>query len=95
MNGKMKEGLQPLLCEEPKILILGTFPSENSLEKKEYYSNPSNRFWKVISALFSPLPYTDHWLNSYEDKKMEPLGSIFFIIPLPFCFDVCVLSHLR
>lgn len=69
MNGKMKEGLQPLLCEEPKILILGTFPSENSLEKKEYYSNPSNRFWKVISALFSPLPYTDHWLNSYEDKK--------------------------
>ena len=56
MNGKMKEGLQPLLCEEPKILILGTFPSENSLEKKEYYSNPSNRFWKVISALFSPFP---------------------------------------
>ena len=69
MNGRMKEGLPPLLCEKPKILILGTFPGEMSLETGEYYSDPRNRFWKIISALFSPLPYTDLCLNSFEDKK--------------------------
>lgn len=69
MNGKMKEGLPPLLCEKPRILILGTFPGEKSLDKMEYYSDPRNRFWKIIAALFSPLPYTDLCLNSFEDKK--------------------------
>lgn len=34
--------------EKTKILILGTFPSEESLRRQEYYSNPKNRFWKVI-----------------------------------------------
>lgn len=46
-----------------KILILGSFPSRKSREKKFFYSHPSNRFWPVIESLF------DVNLDTIEDKK--------------------------
>ncbi|HWR11771.1 MAG TPA: DNA-deoxyinosine glycosylase [Rectinemataceae bacterium] len=49
--------------EEPLFLILGSFPSVRSLEKREYYGNPRNHFWKIICDCFGrPEPY------SYEGK---------------------------
>lgn len=38
--------------EEPLFLILGSFPSVLSLERKEYYGNPKNHFWTVVSSCF-------------------------------------------
>lgn len=40
------------------VLILGSFPSVKSRENNFYYSNPQNRFWKIISTLTntSPVP---------------------------------------
>ncbi len=59
-----KQGLGPLLCSHPDILILGSLPGDRSLELQEYYGHPQNRFWRVMSALSDrPLP------QSYEDKK--------------------------
>lgn len=43
--------LKPLIGDEPKILILGTLPGEKSLKLGQYYSNPTNRFWKVIGEI--------------------------------------------
>jgi double-stranded uracil-DNA glycosylase len=45
-------GLPPLVDDRAKILILGSFPSEMSLVKQEYYGNPQNHFWPVMEALF-------------------------------------------
>ena len=42
----------PVSGPEPKILILGSFPSLLSLKYSEYYGNPRNRFWTVMEALF-------------------------------------------
>jgi hypoxanthine-DNA glycosylase len=42
----------PLVPDNPKILILGTFPSPLSREKGEYYGNPQNKFWKIIFDVF-------------------------------------------
>ena len=53
-------GLPPVIGESPKVLILGSFPSEISLSKKEYYANPRNRFWHLMEALLgikAQLPY--------------------------------------
>ena len=53
-------GLAPVVGSDPKVLILGSFPSEISLSKKEYYANPRNRFWHLIEALLgikAGLPY--------------------------------------
>lgn len=53
-------GFPPLLCEEPKILILGTLPGGESLEHGQYYYSNSNRIWKVLCYITGePMP-TDY-----------------------------------
>ncbi|WP_147615741.1 DNA-deoxyinosine glycosylase [Treponema pectinovorum] len=42
----------PVYDEASQVLILGSLPSVKSREKKFYYGNSQNRFWKVISAIF-------------------------------------------
>ena len=49
MNSKI--GLEPWVGISPKILILGTIPSNLSIKTQEYYSNPNNSFWKLIYNL--------------------------------------------
>ena len=44
--------LPPVNGESPEVVILGSFPSRQSLLKKEYYGNPRNHFWHIIEALF-------------------------------------------
>ena len=59
-----KTSFEPIENSEITILILGTLPSDKSLEMNEYYGHPSNRFWKIIATLKSkPLPLT------YSEKK--------------------------
>jgi hypoxanthine-DNA glycosylase len=58
-------GFPPLCGENPRILILGTFPSPLSREKGEYYGNPRNQFWKIIYKIFDT-PYSN---IEYEQKK--------------------------
>ena len=36
---------------DPKVLILGSFPSVRSREVNFYYGHPRNRFWKVMSSV--------------------------------------------
>lgn len=45
-------GLPPVTGPEPRVLILGSFPSVLSLARSEYYGNPRNRFWAVMGELF-------------------------------------------
>jgi hypoxanthine-DNA glycosylase len=52
--------LLPIHGESPEVIILGSFPSRQSLLKNEYYGNPRNNFWQITEALFSldrHLPY--------------------------------------
>ena len=44
--------LEPVCCRDSRVLILGSFPSVESRRAGFYYAHPSNRFWKVMSALF-------------------------------------------
>ena len=44
-------GLPAILPEGPiRALVLGSFPSVASLERREYYGNPHNWFWRVLAA---------------------------------------------
>ena len=45
-------GLAPLLGDQPRILVLGSFPSPLSREKQEYYGNPKNSFWRILFACY-------------------------------------------
>jgi double-stranded uracil-DNA glycosylase len=48
--GRMS-GLPAFAGTTPNLLILGSFPSVQSLEREEYYANPGNRFWTVMERL--------------------------------------------
>jgi hypoxanthine-DNA glycosylase len=55
-----KHGLKPVINRQTKVLILGSFPSEQSLEKHRYFANPQNHFWRIIMSVIgkeSPLGY--------------------------------------
>ena len=55
----------PLFGDNPRILILGTFPSPLSREKGEYYGNPRNQFWRLIFGVFGE-PFDN---PDYQKKK--------------------------
>lgn len=61
-NESLKSGLAPWVGESPIILILGTLPSDDSIENGEYYQNPCNRFWVIVHELFG---------GSMNDKSKE------------------------
>lgn len=62
IEGTQKPGLEPWVGETPIVLILGTLPSDDSIESGEYYQNPRNRFWEIIHHLFG---------GSVNDKSRE------------------------
>ncbi len=43
----VETGAEP--SPEPRFLILGSFPSAQSLERREYYGNPRNHFWRIVA----------------------------------------------
>jgi double-stranded uracil-DNA glycosylase len=56
----MLKGFGPIGSDEPRILILGSFPSVASLEKGEYYGYSRNQFWPIMASIlgFDPeAPY--------------------------------------
>ena len=58
-------GLAPVGSPQPRLLILGTFPSPMSRQRQEYYGNPANRFWRLLSAVFGVADFTG---GEYVDK---------------------------
>ena len=59
-----KQGLAPLVGKKPRILILGSLPSDESIKRQEYYGNPKNLFWRVIAGV-----YGETVPESYSEKK--------------------------
>jgi double-stranded uracil-DNA glycosylase len=59
-NNLADSGFSTTPCSDPRVLILGSFPSRKSLERTEYYGNPKNHFWSIMEVLLSidsTLPY--------------------------------------
>lgn len=65
MNDYSASGLGPVSGAHPYVLILGSYPSELSLQWHQYYGNPRNQFWKIMGLVFSfrsdfsDMPYQD------------------------------------
>ena len=53
MEERVSHPFQPVYDGRSKILILGSFPSVRSRETGFYYGHPTNRFWRVLSAVLS------------------------------------------
>ncbi len=56
---------KPSIDSNSKILILGSMPGVKSLNEKQYYAHPNNRFWKVMAYLCN---YPNLDKESYDSK---------------------------
>jgi len=83
----LKSSFPPISDPEIEILILGTLPGDQSHQLGEYFANPRNRFWKIISTISSkPIPetYSEKVILLLENKigvwnvllKAERKGSL-------------------
>ena len=45
--------LPPIVDEKTKVLILGSMPGKQSLEKQQYYGNRRNHFWPIMGKLLA------------------------------------------
>ena len=46
-------GLDPIVGDDPRVLILGTFPGESSRKARQYYFDNRNRFWGIINRVLN------------------------------------------
>ena len=61
-NEKLEHPFQPLVFKDSETLILGSFPSIDSIDKAFYYAHPRNQFWKLLSEL------TAYPINNQDQK---------------------------
>ena len=52
-------GFPPISSPRARVLILGSLPGRMSLASAEYYANPQNVFWKIVTAPMKIAP-TDY-----------------------------------
>ncbi len=57
----MLQGLPPISTQDARLLILGSMPSERSLEMQQYYAHPQNAFWKIMARILGEA-------RSYREK---------------------------
>lgn len=67
--GGVLHGLPPIVGPGARVLVLGSFPSGESLRKGQYYGHPRNHFWELVArATGWPCP------PDYEERKAWLIG---------------------
>jgi double-stranded uracil-DNA glycosylase len=62
-------GFPPVLDARTRVIVLGTMPSVLSLRAGEYYANPRNRFWRLMTDLLD-LP-----THASYDERIAAMGA--------------------
>lgn len=65
-----KTGFAPEVTRAAGLLILGSLPGAQSLAKTQYYGNPRNQFWTLMSAVLD----TDLVSLAYDERLRALAG---------------------
>lgn len=49
-------GFPPIVGKRPRVLILGSLPSRQSILMQQYYAHPQNAFWRIMGVLLGASP---------------------------------------
>jgi G:T/U mismatch-specific DNA glycosylase len=63
-RSQLHVSMNPIVGADPHILILGSMPGAQSLKMQQYYANPRNQFWNILSVLFG----RNAGFENYEQK---------------------------
>ncbi len=50
-DARQTHPFEPIVFSDTQTLILGSFPSIQSVENNFYYAHPRNQFWSILSAI--------------------------------------------
>ncbi|MFJ6265068.1 DNA-deoxyinosine glycosylase [Lysinibacillus xylanilyticus] len=83
MSNELKNVLSPVIDLSTKVLIVGSMPGKQSLEKQQYYGNPRNHFWPIIGEILEmdvPQDYgqrlkllKDHHIGLWVTKLLQQI----------------------
>ena len=76
------KGFEPIAALDARVLILGTLPSQLSLQQGQYYAQPRNAFWEIMGELFGASRALD-----YDERKRRLIDSGVAL------WDVCASAH--
>lgn len=63
--------LDPIIDQNSQVLILGSMPGVESLAKQQYYANPRNHFWRILTTIFDnedPVDYSARISVLHENR---------------------------
>ncbi|MEO4054996.1 DNA-deoxyinosine glycosylase [Solibacillus sp. CAU 1738] len=69
----IKNILPPVVDEHTKVLVVGSMPGVQSLEKQQYYGNARNHFWPIISEITGQT-IPDDYIKRLELLKAHGIG---------------------
>jgi hypoxanthine-DNA glycosylase len=46
-----KTAFEPVANAHTRVLLLGSLPGEISLQRRQYYANPTNQFWRLMAPV--------------------------------------------
>jgi len=65
---ELTRGLKPIVRFDAETLILGSLPSERSIQSGEYFAHPRNVFWRIMGKLVDAGPE-----RGYSDRVEQVL----------------------
>jgi hypoxanthine-DNA glycosylase len=70
---EIKRSFPPIVDDQTRVLVLGSLPGEESLARRQYYGNPRNHFWRLMSEVTGvelvPLAYEER-LQALLDARV-------------------------
>ena len=68
---RLSRGFAPVVSGCPRVLLLGSLPGALSLAKQQYYAQPRNAFWSIMSALCGAGPDAEY---EYRIARLAAAG---------------------